>query len=123
MSRTVSDDERERLHEQYGKPPKRDDPLSVERDNMVYVCTIGGPLYSVEKGRVFKTGLSYSDVERSRGMTTHSGAIPGDEDTTYVNVRYGTATMETCYVPEQYVLEVLAEGCEWSTDERGYIPV
>lgn len=123
MSYTVTDEEKERLYNEYGKPPERDEPLSLERDMMVYVCTIGGPLYDVQKGRIFKTDLSHQEVRRKKGMATDSGTIKGDENTTYVNVRYGTATMETCYVPEQYVLEVLADECQWDTDERGYVPV
>ena len=116
MSYTVTDDE-------YGQPPERDEPLSLERDMMVYVCNVGGPIFTVEKGRIFETGMSKDDVRRKKGMATDSGVIRGDDGDTYVNVRYGTATMETCYVPEEYILEILTEECRWSTDQRGYVPV
>lgn len=120
MSYTVSDSEKERLYDEYGKPPKRDDPLDVGRDNLVYVCTIGGPLYDVQKGRAMKTGLTREDVKESRSIATHHGTVPDGE--TFVNVRYGTATMECCYVPEAYVLEVLAEDATWSNKERQHVP-
>lgn len=123
MSYTVTDDEKERLYNEYGKPPKRDEPLSLQRDMMVYVCDIGGPLYGLEKGRVFGTGLTHEEVRRKKGMATDSGTIEGDESDTYVNVRYGPATMETCYVPEQYVVEIIADECRWDADKRGYVPV
>lgn len=122
MSYTVTDDEKERIYEEFGKPPKRDEPLEVERDNLVIVAAVGGPVYSVERGRVFGTGLTREDVAETRGMSTHSGAIEEAEHGEYVNVRYGTATMETCYVPIEYVLEVEAEECEWSNEKRQHVP-
>lgn len=122
MAYHVSDEERQRLYDKYGKPPKRDDPLAVERDNLVFVANVGGPLYTVERGRVFDTGLSYDDVRATKGMTTDSGAIAEAEHGEYVNVRYGPATMETCYVPVEYVLEVLADECEWDATKGHHVP-
>lgn len=133
MSRTVSDSEKERLHRQYGEMahddpilsyksvPKRDDPLTAERDNLVYVTTVGGPIYDIQRGRIMETGLSREDVVDSRGITTHSGTVAQAEYDEYVNVRYGTATMHTCYVPIEYVLEIVAEDCEWSSEKGQHI--
>lgn len=123
MTYNVTDEEKEELYSKYGKPPKREEPLEVERGNLVYVTSIGGPIYSLERGRVTKVGMSREDVEDTKGMTTDSGTIQEAEHGEYVGVRYGTATMHVCYVPIEYVLEKVSDECEWDNEKHQHRPL
>lgn len=111
------DAQKERLYNEYGKPAKRDEPLDLEVDNLVFVCTAGGGFYDIELARVMKTDVTHSEVDRKMV----DGSFDGDENTTYVDVRYGTTMHDSTYVPETYVLEVVAEKAKWDTDKHQYV--
>lgn len=117
---SVTDEKKQELYDRFGKPPKRNEPLDVKRHNYVVACMIGGPLYSVKRGRVTKTGLSPEEVSEKRsGLSHHDGALA--EAGEYVDIRYGPATFEHEYIPPEYVLEIVSPGCKW-VGGKGYEP-
>lgn len=115
----VSESERERLYDKFGKPPKRDEPLEISRNNLVYVCSAGGPIYKVYRGRVTNPNVSDRKLDKySKSIATDDG-VREDGDR-MVKVRTGTATMESVIVPIKRVLEVIGEDAEYVASERYY---